>query len=445
MNKALVTKRVVFESYEGTKCSEQMTKRTMNLLILITNTYPYGQRETFVHNELPAMTEAFDHVILLPVYGHSVEANSLQEETDIEVIPGECEDVGRLQQLLGMRFRSIKEGLGQVTHPKRLARLFTIIHFDAIAKQSQMAQKRIVERVSDLRPSQIVIYSYWFYTHALVAVDLKQRLKKLCSAITCVSRAHGFDLYNERSSIGYLPYRAYLLTHLNHLFCCSQQGTEYLRKRYPAFAEKITTAHLGVPDYWSGVISSRKKPFHVVTCSRSVPVKRLDLWIRALATIQDISIKWTHIGDGEEQAKLKVLAADILPSNVEAVFRGEVDNHEITELYNTGCVNLIVNTSSSEGLPVSLMETFACAIPAVASNVGGVSEIIDDGKNGFLFSEDSSPDEIASKVRKIISMDEQEYMAFCHAARRKYEQCFNDEVNYRQFYEVINSLSNEWK
>ncbi len=409
----------------------------MNLLILITNTYPYGQQETFVHNEMSSLKEAFDHILLLPVYGHPTNSNDRVKKITIEIIPGECGDVGRVQQLLSIRSRSICEGLRQLTQPRTAARLSAIAYFEAIRQQSETAQKRIAERVRDLRPSRIVIYSYWFYTHALVAVDLKKHLVGFCPYVICVSRAHGFDLYDERSSSGYLPYRSYLLASLNHVFCCSRQGTDYLRIRHPEAADKISTAYLGVPDCWSGNIHKRQTPFHIVTCSRSVPVKRLDLWIKTLATICDIPIRWTHLGDGEEQAKLKATASELLPKNIQVDFRGSVPNNEIQDIYNTGKINLIVNTSSSEGLPVSLMEAFSCGIPALAPNVGGIPEIIDDGKNGFLFDEESSPETIAEKVRSIVDMDEVSYIALCQAARQKYVECFNDKKNYKMFFEKL--------
>jgi glycosyltransferase involved in cell wall biosynthesis len=55
-----------------------------------------------------------------------------------------------------------------------------------------------------------------------------------------------------------------------------------------------------------------------------------------------------------------------------------------------------VLTSSTEGSPVSIMEAMSLGVPAIASDVGGVSDEIENGVDGFVFSPSESPNEIGS-------------------------------------------------
>ena len=70
-------------------------------------------------------------------------------------------------------------------------------------------------------------------------------------------------------------------------------------------------------------------------------------------------------------------------------------------------MDVFVLPSLSEGLPLSLIEAMASKVPIVASNVGGISEIVSQGKNGFLVSPGCS-DILASKI---ITLLRDKYMA----------------------------------
>lgn len=408
----------------------------MNVLVLVTDSYPYGTAETFVHNEI-GFADGFDRVFILPVAGSAKDAQT-RAPAFATVVPGESGGVpGRLAQLAALNGRALSEISHQLTRPRAAARVSSVLYAEAIIRGARPALARVVKEVSALAPDRVVVYSYWFYTPALAAVELAQQLRQRCREVACVSRAHGFDLYEERTGIGYLPYREYLLTHLDGVYCCSQQGTDYLQRKHPRFAGKVATAYLGVKDQWNGQLPQRGKPFHIATCANISPVKRLNLWIKALATITDREIVWTHLGAGPQFGAVREFAAGRLPANIRAEFPGSQDNAEVFRRYNRGDISLFVNTSASEGLPVSIMEAFSCGIPAVAPKVGGIPEIVTDGVNGYLFDVDASPETIAALVRRVMELENDEYTELCRAARRTFEEKFCDSRNYSEFYRKL--------
>jgi glycosyltransferase involved in cell wall biosynthesis len=92
---------------------------------------------------------------------------------------------------------------------------------------------------------------------------------------------------------------------------------------------------------------------------------------------------------------------DLLPSLVAAAgpnvrflgWRGDVET-----VY--AAADLVVLTSDNEGMPVSLIEAALCGVPAVATRVGSVAEVVVDGRSGVLCS--TSVEELASGVSQLL-------------------------------------------
>jgi glycosyltransferase involved in cell wall biosynthesis len=163
-----------------------------------------------------------------------------------------------------------------------------------------------------------------------------------------------------------------------------------------------------------------------------VPVKRLNRIVEALRRA-DFPVLWTHIGSGPLEGEIRGLAEQ-LPPNVRAEFLGRRENPEILAYYKNTPVSVFVNVSSSEGLPVSIMEACSFGIPVVATDVGGTHEIVFDGENGFLIPADFSPQTLLDALNKLRSMDQAGYAALCANARKVWEEKFNAAENYREFY-----------
>lgn len=73
-------------------------------------------------------------------------------------------------------------------------------------------------------------------------------------------------------------------------------------------------------------------------------------------------------------------------------------------------------------------------IPAIALNVDGIPEIVEDDVNGFLFPIESSTDTIADKVLHYANIDHTTYHFFCCWALQKCEISFHNIMHYKAFY-----------
>jgi len=85
------------------------------------------------------------------------------------------------------------------------------------------------------------------------------------------------------------------------------------------------------------------------------------------------------VGNGPYKKHLQNIAKE----NKNIIFLGEVDRDKVIDILSI--TDIFVNPSYTEGLPTSILESGCVGCPVIATNVGGTSEIIEDGINSFLF------------------------------------------------------------
>jgi colanic acid/amylovoran biosynthesis glycosyltransferase len=141
------------------------------------------------------------------------------------------------------------------------------------------------------------------------------------------------------------------------------------------------------------------EPINVVSCSNLIGLKRVHLIIEALSLVTDINVKWIHFGDGHLLDEIKENAAKLAP-NIEVDLKGRVSNKEVLEFYRTNPIDLFINVSETEGVPVSIMEALSFGIPCFATDVGGTAEILEE-IGGKLVSKEFEIDELSKYIVEI--------------------------------------------
>lgn len=411
-----------------------------NCLVLLTKKYPFDRGEEFIENEIPVLAEAFEKVILIAVAvsDPSVRTRKVPENVEVHAVRASKVTNGvplaavKYLPPAGVRrhFGAEEDTLLGSNWKKRLFLAYFAAKSDRIARECA----QVLKGTDWSRWEGVTFYSYWFYDTALAALQLKQACP--LSRKKAVSRAHRYDLYDEQNPSGYLPLRAFLLSGIDRVYPCSQDGTDYLGRKHPQYADKLSTAYLGTTDHGTGPESA--DGLRLVSCCHISPVKRVELLAKALSLLAGSGLKlsWTHLGGGEGLDNLKTFAAEKL-SFMECSFPGEVKNAELLDFYRTRPADCFVNTSSSEGLPVSIMEACSFGLPIVATDVGGTRELVRDGENGFLLREDFEPSELASLLEKIGRMPPEERSALRNRSRSLWLESFCSESNYARFAEEI--------
>ncbi len=405
-------------------------------LVMLTKTYPFGSGEEFIENELPFLAEAFGKVILIatsvsdrpeqtrPVPGN-VEVHFIPASRIKRSIPAAAARNFAFppQDLFGAAERSA------VGHGLRRRAFFAYF----LAKSRRIAREAagLLENTDASRSDRVTFYSYWFFDTAFAALELKKAAGSRGGI--CVSRAHRYDLYPERNSLSYLPLRPYLLEHLDAVFPCSRDGADYLKRTYPAWKSKVQTAYLGTRDFGPGP-QPAADGFRFVSCCHILPFKRVGLLAHALKLLQGsgLKIEWTHFGGGDGLQGLKQYAKENL-GFLQVRFPGEVRNAELMEFYRKNPVDCFLNTSSSEGLPVSIMEACSFGIPVLATDVGGTCEIVKDGVNGLVLPADLTAETLAERIRAFCTLPAARREAMRGAARSIWQTDFSADSNYRRF------------
>ncbi len=403
----------------------------MKTLLLLTRSFPFDDGEEFLAAELRYVS-GFDRILICPcgLGRASVPTRKLPE--GIRCIRIIKKPFGKFYYLRLLFRPCVQAELWRLllTGKCRPDRVHEMLFF---LKKAEGTATGLKEAVPVSPGDSMVIYSYWLYDMAAAGAMFTDFLRMRGVKVRLISRAHGFDIHASRSKTGYLPMRQFLFQRMDRIYPCSDDGASALRREAGRFSGKIKRSYLGTEDCGLGAPS--QVPFHIVTCSYLLPVKRLNLLIKALMRA-DFRVVWTHIGSGPLDSEIRELAAQ-LPPQVTAEFTGGMENRRVLEYYRTHPVSAFVNVSASEGLPVAVMEAFSFGIPAIATDVGGTHEIVSDGGNGFLIPQDFSPEQLLEAFCRLEKMTEPDYQNLCAGARKTWEEKFSAAKNYGRFYKEI--------
>jgi glycosyltransferase involved in cell wall biosynthesis len=122
---------------------------------------------------------------------------------------------------------------------------------------------------------------------------------------------------------------------------------------------------------------------NIVCVARLAQCKNLKLLLEACAILRDrgLDFRCVLVGDGPGRDELDRLRKQLqLVPCVELV--GAAEQDEVLAWWQRAMIAVL--SSESEGMPVSLMEAGACGVPAVATAVGGIPELIADGVTGLV-------------------------------------------------------------
>lgn len=275
-----------------------------------------------------------------------------------------------------------------------------------------------------------ILYSFWLSRNAFAVAYIN----KLHTVYKSISRAHGYDLYEERNSINYLPFREYIYKYLNVISFISRDGLCYFKKKYQK-NDKLVVSYLGTSNIHNIKKEYRKKnSICIVSCSNIIQVKRIDIIIDLLSNM-DLPIQWIHIGDGDLRNEIEKYAKKKLKSNY--TFMGNINNSEILNIYLQKDADFFINMSDSEGIPVSIMEGLSFGMPVIARNVGGISEIINEDNGIFLdINNGILKESDRLKLKSFLEtrlMDVDRYITLSEGARSFWKNNFESERNYQKF------------
>ncbi len=140
----------------------------------------------------------------------------------------------------------------------------------------------------------------------------------------------------------------------------------------------------------------RPDEFVVVMLSWLHPLKGHKLAVEAAARLTDRipGMRLVIVGDGPEAERLRRDAGRLAPATIFTGYRSDV-----MELLDAA--DLLLHPSRMEGFPVTLLEAMAARVPILATRVGGIPEIVEDGITGILLKPPASADGLAAAIETL--------------------------------------------
>lgn len=409
------------------------------VLVLLTSRFPYAGGESFLETEV-AYYQGFDKIICIPLKS---QLHGFPRKMPKEMV---VHKIAKRTDSAAVNFQiPIATEYFELLKQKRFSfeRASIIMEWYAKALDSFSGIERILEKHGVNKTDSIVLYSYWLDEGALSGLLLKRKYP----GMKVVARCHEIDLYEESNRAEYLPFRKYLLKNLSHIYPISLDGKKYLKEKYQVKKASITVRRLGT---WKSLApeGSRSRVYDrtvlkIVSCSSLIPTKRVEKIIDILSKIRNIPIEWTHFGGGVNKAKIIKLCREKLGSNITYCIKGNVDNQLILQEYRNKEFHVFMNMSRTEGIPVSIMEAMSYGIPVIATDVGGVSEIVKTSVSGFLVQKDVATEKVVDILQRIQSMIDEEYRKLRLTTECMWNKNYNSDINYKKFVaELLNLLEN---
>ncbi|MDD2635209.1 MAG: glycosyltransferase [Bacteroidales bacterium] len=414
-----------------------MNKR--KTLILLTNSFPYGNGEAFLENEINYLANSFEKVIIITKETNNQTKRPVLENVYVNRVRVSHSSLSKFLSIINIFDIQFIRELFKILNSKRLSSRLGALKVALFSLKAAKCTLKIVKSTAKQYKiaynQNTILYSYWWDDLAIAASLLKKKHKDIIS----ISRTHRKDLYIDENKYNYLPYRSFTLNQIDEFFSISQQGIDYLINNYPSFKHKFKLARLGTSSLKRDLFTIQNNKISIVSCSFVVERKRVYSIAESLLLMNsNIDINWTHFGGGKQFSFLKEFCDEInnKKKNINITLLGSVENRTVLEYYKNNNADLFIIVSESEGVPVTIMEAFSCGIPAIATNVGGVAEIVNE-KCGFLLKKDCTPQDIADTIVKYIMLADSEQAAMHKAAYNMWKVNYNAEINYPCFIEQI--------
>lgn len=200
-------------------------------------------------------------------------------------------------------------------------------------------------------------------------------------------------------------------------FCRSQAAIF----AHPQDLDRLHIVHCGVEPDRLGVVDHGGPGSRLLFVARLAEVKGLPVLLEAVAELlaDHPDLHLTVIGDGPDRARFEKVAADLgLGSAV--TFAGYQSQAEVAR--HLAATDVFVLPSYAEGVPVTLMEAMGSGVPVVATQVGGVGELVEDGVNGYIVRPGDGP-ALADRIGRLLG-DGASRQRFGAAGRAKVEAEF---------------------
>jgi glycosyltransferase involved in cell wall biosynthesis len=298
---------------------------------------------------------------------------------------------------------------------------------------------RLVKETENIKPNIIHIQGSNLSPYLLFALFMKPRgIKTLITihALMKIEWKYETNMVNKIVKILSIPFENYAIAKFDHIIVCSPAMKKLIcEKGNPRIDIIPNGIQIGFQNllFAHGIVINRPALFFI---GRLEKVKGVEILIYSIPKVLS-QFPDTHLyiaGSGSLNNSLLQLTKD-LGIRDHITFLGWISDSEKYSYFKS--IDICVVPSMCESFGIVILEAMALGKPVIASNVGGIPDIIENEQNGLLF-ERGSVDELSEKIVRLLR-DKDLYKKISFNSKRKANQFGWDEVAKRTFV-VYNQL-----
>ncbi|MBR4348482.1 MAG: glycosyltransferase [Fibrobacter sp.] len=297
-----------------------------------------------------------------------------------------------------------------------------------------------------------VIHAHWPFPHAYIALGAAKLFR-----IPLVLNFHGAELLLIRKKKWVKPFLKFAIGQAQAVFANSSftaSKIKALRNVNVEWSPYGTTLESSTASEVEAVPHPINGKFKILFVGRHIERKGICYLIEAAKYLPRDKFEIRIVGVGDLTEKLKELAEQVdalapaglrHDSPAEIVFTGKLSPEELAKEYRTANVftlpAIVDSKGDTEGLGVVLIEAMELGLPIVASNVGGIPDVVVDGESGILVPE-KDPQALANAFKRLES-EPGLVKQLLEGSRKRIRECFTwDGIIERQIAEYKKVVRN---
>ncbi|MFA6098188.1 MAG: glycosyltransferase family 4 protein [Patescibacteria group bacterium] len=332
----------------------------------------------------------FEQAIQLARRGFQIEVVAPNSSYPAKSIDEKNLHISRFNYFIPHRLQRVAYGSGIVNNLKKslLAKLqlpfFLLFYFIQSFKSARQCD---------------ILHAHWLPS-GLIAVICGKLLKK-----PSIVTIHGSDLNSFSKSLVFKKICVVIFKRINRIIVVSE-SLKHAVEGLGADPGKVLIIPNGIPDaeVFLSLPVKKQCDYRLLWVGRLIPEKNVEMLLNCFIKIKKSFPKSSLvlIGDGTERSRLQKFAGQHgIAGSV--VFSGFRKRDELPEYYKDA--DIFVLPSKNEGFGVVALEAMASAKPIIASDVGGLREIIKNGHDGLLVSPSDS-DGFVEKISQLFNNED---------------------------------------
>ena len=273
-----------------------------------------------------------------------------------------------------------------------------------------------------------VIHAHWPFPHAYIALGAAKLFR-----IPLVLNFHGAELLLIRKKKWVKPLLKFAIGQAQAVFANSSftagkiKALRNVDVEWSPYGTTLETREISAePTQAPHPVNGK---FKILFVGRHIERKGICYLIEAAKYLPRDKFEIRIVGVGDLTDKLKAQAAEVstAPDSANIIFTGKLSPEALANEYRTANVftlpAIVDSKGDTEGLGVVLIEAMELGLPVVASNVGGIPDVVVDGVSGILVPE-KAPEALANAYKRLAAEPELQKQLL-EGAQKRIDECFN--------------------